>query len=249
MSEVRWSSLKWMAKSPAHYQHYLEHPVPETQAMRIGARAHNLILGGGRPFSIYMGVRRGKEWEAFKAGCHDETILNEREANAAQAIATVLRRSKECMNLLGGHIERTIHWIGSGRGCCGTPDAVSLDGAVVADLKVTADADPSKFAWHASRQGWLAQLAWYSDGLRDAGLADPKEHIIVAVEGKAPHVIQPYLLTERAVEMGRRTYRLLLERLMVHEAADHWPGYIDGLATLDSPEELALTMDGEEFSV
>lgn len=248
MIPLRWSSLKWMAKSPAHYRYYLDHPVAETDAMRIGSYAHHLLFGSPREFAVYQGVRRGKEWDAFKGSRLSVTILNERESDAAKRVADNLQRSTEAAAVLSGNVERRISWSLNGRECAGTPDAVSADGGIIADLKVTTDANPDKFYWHAARQGWLGQLAWYSDGLRACELGSPVEHYIVAVESKPPYVVQPFLLTYQAVEMGQRTYRLLFERLLVHEAADHWPGYVEGFAALDSPEDVTLQIDGEDVT-
>ena len=38
------------------------------------------------------------------------------------------------------------------------------------------------------------------------------------------------------------------EQLATCEATDHWPGYAQTILPLDSPEELTLSLDGEEFA-
>jgi hypothetical protein len=237
-----------MARSPRHYQHALEHGVTETAAMRIGSAAHALVLGGWRSFAVYDGVRRGREWESFRdAQDGDTTILNAREDETARAVGLAVQSDPDACDLLSGEVERSIAWEVAGRLCIGTPDALTLSKGDLSDLKVTADGNPEKFIWHAARQGWLAQLAWYADGLRSLGRTVNHLHL-VAVEAKPPHVVTCYRLTERAEELGRRTWRLLFERLRVCEESDTWPGYAQVIVDLDSPEDLTLQIDGEDVT-
>lgn len=244
---VRWSALRHLAKSPAHYKYALEHGVTETAAMRIGSAAHGALLGGGRRFVLYDGVRKGREWESFRDAQQDgATILNRREWDLAHTVALAVKTTPECLPLFeGSQLEKTLRWDIGGRACIGTPDALSRSLMTLADLKVTADASPTKFPWHAARQGWLAQLAWYSDAI------DPTHSLalhIVAAEVAPPHIVTVYRLTDQAIEMGRRHYRALFERLMVCEESDSWPGYSQCIVNLDSPEELTITLDGEEIA-
>jgi len=216
--------------------------------MRIGSRAHSLLLEGGRRFVVFDGIRRGKAWDAFAADiAPDVTILNVREDTLATDAAAAVKADADARDLLTGIVEKQIRWDINGRACFGTPDALTLTKGDLSDLKVTADASPEKFPWHAGRQGWLAQLAWYKDGLVASGREIAGLHL-VAVEAKPPHVVTCYRLTTEAEELGRRTYRALFERLQVCEAANHWPGYAQTIIPLDSPEEITLSMDGEEFA-
>ena len=96
--------------------------------------------------------------------------------------------------------------------------------------------------------GYHAQLAWYADGAKAAGLVLAPRCYVVAVEMKPPHVVTCLELTDRALDMGRRAYRLWWERLMVCERSDYWPGYVEGIAPLDVPEDETLWIDGEEVA-
>jgi len=237
-----------MGRSPAHFRYVQDHGIEETAAMRIGSRAHSLLLEGGRRFAVYPKIRRGKEWDAFAASLDgDVTVLNEREESLAFSAALAVKADPDARDLLTGAVEKQIRWEINGRACFGTPDALTLTKGDLSDLKVTADASPEKFPWHAGRQGWLAQLVWYKDGLVSIGREVNGLHL-VAVEAKPPHVVTCYRLTTAAEDLGRRTYRALFERLQVCEAANHWPGYAQTIIPLDSPEEITLSMDGEEFA-
>jgi len=246
MKPVRWSHLKHIGRSPLHYKYALDNGVDETPAMRIGSAAHSMTLGGWRKFDVYDGIRRGKEWEKFRDSLDgDVTILNAKEAATARAVSQSIQTNPTACELLSGETEKSIAWEVNGRMCVGTPDALTLKACDLSDLKITADANPDRFMWHAMKQGWIAQLVWYKDGLLALG-RNVGNLFIVAVEAKPPHPVVVYQLSERAEEQGRKTWRLLFERLMVHEASDTWPGYSQSVVLLDTPEEFSLQIDGEE---
>ncbi len=248
---LRFSTLKNMAKSPAHCRYAMLNPSAPTPSMRLGSMAHAILLGKEMPV-VYPGpVRRGKEYEAFKAKFPEgETIFLESEVSDARAIARSLMDNGEACKLLLGKREETIHWEFSGRACRGTPDAVNTRESVLVDLKTTVDASPQRFPWQALRLAYHGQLAWYRDGLAAAGVADLERCIIVAVENRPPYAVTTFQLTDAALDFGRRLYRDWLERFLVCERSNEWPGYVPGL--LDAPpddSELALTIGGEEIEV
>lgn len=244
MRPVRWSELKHIRRSPAHYRYACEKGVTETSAMRVGAYVHQLVLGGIRKFRVYDGVRRGSSWEMFQAANETATILTLAEWAQATEIARAVHECEAAVRILDGIRERTIEWEVAGRFCIGTPDVAGE--SFVADLKVTNDASPSRFPWHARRQGWLGQLEWYANGL--GGVA---EAFLVAVESKPPYPVVVYMLTEAARDVGQRQWRSYFETLRVCEEADSWPGYSQGIAVLDvaDEEDVSLTVNGEEMTL
>lgn len=243
MNPLRWSDLKHILVSPAHFKYRRERGVPETSYMRVGALADHLVMPGKRQFALYDGVRRGLEWTRFRADNPTHTILNKREWSEASAIAGSILGNSKAMEVLTGTKQGTFHWNIGDEPCIGTPDVVG-DG-FISDLKVTADASPNRFARHAMRMLWPAQLAWYSNGLRLKGL-DVKEHYIVAVESKPPYLVQPYLLSDLSMEWGDRKWREAFERYRYCTENDYWPGYADGIASLDVPVETEGTFVPDE---
>lgn len=249
---VRWSHLRHMARSPAHYRHNLLTPFEPTPAMVMGSLVHELVLKGGRDkFCVYEGDRRaGKEWEAFKAETLPGNVIVKRsEMDEAGAIAAAVLRHPAAWDAIdSGQREVGLSWTIAGRACHGTPDVLGLS---LADLKVTNDASPDRFTWHARKMGWLGQLAWYYEAARQTQPILPNRVSIVAVESSAPYVVTVFDLTDEALLLGEKTWRLYFERLRACEESDYWPGYVEGVARLDVPEseeELILTIDGEEIS-
>jgi hypothetical protein len=243
---LRFSVLKCMSRSPAHALYAATHPSPDTPAMRRGRLAHSVFLGKNIP-TVFPGDRRGKLWADFKEAHDGEDIVTTEEFEGAGAMAAALHSHSEARHLLMGQRERTVLFDFAGRPCRGTPDVFS--DLHLADLKTTQDASPMRFPWTAARLGYHAQLAWYKDGLKAAGVADPKELSIVAIESKPPYAVAVFRLTERAEDFGRRQYRTWLEEFLNCEKSGVWPGYIEGV--LDAPEDAIelIGSDGEVMEV
>ncbi len=118
----------------------------------------------------------------------------------------------------------------------------------VTELKTCAVGQPDRFAYNALKYGYHAQIAFYMEACRSAGLCDPTDAYIVAVESSAPYVVTTLKLTERAIEHGARLYRIWFERLLSCEKANEWPGYCQSIVALDAPEddvELIFGSSGE----
>jgi PDDEXK-like domain of unknown function (DUF3799) len=245
---VHFSWLRYMALSPAHCRYARDNGTAGTSPMHLGSLVHNLLLESGNRVVKFDGAsRRGKAWSEFKANqSPDLLIATEPELADAEAMAASVARTPHAVELLHGLKEAQMDWKIGARSCRGTCDAVN---GVMVELKTTADANPDRFPRSASRLGYYAQLPWYMDGHEAAGLGKLIRAFIIAVESRPPWVVQTFELTPRALDLGRRQYRLWFERLLVSEASNQWPGYLEGDAPLDAPEELDLLIDGEEIAV
>lgn len=244
---VRWSNLRWMAKSPAHYRYYLDHPQKSTAAMLMGDRVDSLVFGTrADEFRIYIGERRGNPWKEFKADNADKVILTSEEEATAISIANAINDNNHAMDRLYlEHSQERVEWEIAGRACEGTPDAWGAQPQRVSELKVCHDVGPDRFMWHALKMGWTCQIVWYADGL---AFVKPQLSI-VAVEPKPPHVVQVYELTQNAIQLARQQWNLLFERLRVCEESDAWPGYCESPLPLDAPEKFSLMIDGDEVEL
>lgn len=242
LEPVRYSRLKLMGLSPAHYHAATK---DETYAMERGSAVHSLVLEteevlgweDGRP-------RRGKDYEAFAAEHEGAIILTHTEYQMAKAQADAVKANPLAMRLLDGHRENEIAFKIGDRPCGGRPDVWTP--SFVTELKCTVSSHPERFAWQAYKLGYAGQLAWYSDALVLLGKAAPEAHYIVAVESKAPYVVTVFRLTRALIEQGRRNYRTWFEQLMVCEATDEWPGYCQAVVPLDVREAEGALVFGDE---
>lgn len=245
---LRWSNLRHMAESPAHYQYHLTHPIEPTPAMKFGSLVHALVLGvAPNSFVVYDGQRRGNAWTEFKEAHSGVEIVTADEWARASDCADAVKSDPVCGKLIrSGLKEHRLTWSMSGRDCAGTPD---INGNVLVDLKVTPMTNPNRLPWHARKMLWHGQLAWYLNGATIIGEA-VKDVYLIAVTPKPPHICVAYGLTPDTLELGHKQWRLLFERLQVCEASDQWPGYSQDVIPLDmDDDELSLVIEGEEVEI
>ena len=141
---TRFSLLKQMALSPAHYEEAAQKPQDDSiaarlasaivgpdrrAALRFGTACHAMLFETGT-IGVYRGAqRRGKQWDAFQAECaelgHVE-IVNAREHALAVDIVNAVRANPTAMRLLfdGTIVEQRIDWSWMGKACRSTPDAM-----------------------------------------------------------------------------------------------------------------------------
>lgn len=247
---VRQSNLKLMARSPAHYLHGAQHGIGKTNSLEHGAAVDAMVYGT-QPVLAYPGaVRRGAEYEAFRAEHPGAIILTRTEYDRAAAVARALQRNELAARIRDGQRQQEIRWQIDGRDCIGTPDAFSDEH--VSDLKTCESSAPERFVWNVRRYAYHAQLAWYRNGLLLSGRANPQACYLVAVESRPPHVVTVFRLTERTLEQGTRAWRLWWERLRVCEQTGEWPGYAQTDVDLDiddAEDGFSLRIEGEEVEI
>lgn len=248
MMPLRFSALRQMAKSPAHYIAYLdEQEQATTSGMDIGSAADLLILGGQRVIAYPGPVRRGKEFDAFELANRDALIVTKKEYEQAAGIAEAVAYCPDAVNLLTGLRQDTRYWDNNGRPCRGTPDVIGAD--YIADLKTGETSDPRRFHWKVRTYAYHAAAAWYLDGLHREQFAKTgkasrtiRDSYIIAVEQAKPHVVTVFKLTDHILEMGERLWRTWFEQLQVCEASGEFPPYSQSIVDLDLPDDEDIEM-------
>lgn len=245
---VNWSTLKHLAKSPAHYRQAVDNPGDDTDPRKLGRATHLATLEPERFRSevvVWEETRRGKEWLAFQAANVGREILTRAQHTAACAISNSVKLHPLARkHLARGDAEVSLSWRWESKpldgfapcsfDCKGRIDWLAEDGTIV-DLKSTRDASPEGFQRECVRYGYHAQLAMYRDGLEAAAGIVGAPVVIVAVENFAPYVVQVYRVGEDALRVGRAHYRDLLARLNVCQLSGEWPGYSEGELPLVLP--------------
>lgn len=234
---VRFSRLKKMSDSPAHYYAACQRADndEETIAMRMGSGVHALVLQ--QPIIRYDGRRAGSDWREFAAEHAGMVILNPREWAEATAIANSILSHKEASTILldGTALELPIAWSYLDRECSSRPDAVGR--WHIADLKTARTSKPGLFAREAIRMHYHAQLAFYDEAHHSLTGEHFSNHYLVAVEKSDPYPVTVYRLTERSLDLGRRLNRLWMEQLLACESSNEWPGYAESIVDLDAPDD------------
>jgi hypothetical protein len=231
---VRYSNLKLMALSPAHYHAAVD---KDTGAMQRGRALHSLVLGGARVIGYPGKTRQGKQWEAFQAANPDAEILTGKEYAKVLGMAEAVKRHREARQVLEGQHEVEVDWTFLGRRCQSHVDSIGPGGKFIAELKSTVSSEPGRFMWQSHRMAYGGQVAFYLDAVRVAGLGEPTDAYVVAVEATEPYVVTVMRVEEDALELGRRCVRLWMEQLLNCEAANDWPGYAQGIVPLHAPSQ------------
>ena len=235
---VRFSQLKKMALSPAHYRAQFEIEDDDSPQKKLGRLVHALVLGGN--YVVYDGERRGGAWNTFREAHAGEEIVTVKEYDTASRMANAVLSHEDAAELLRGEHEVELQWSLNDRLCGGRVDVIGP--GYVTELKTGASAEPGMFRRSGARMGYHAQLSWYAHGARSCTM-DVKTAHIVADESKWPHVVTTFDVTERALEHGTQQWRLWWERLMACEAANVWPAYTQTRVEFDTEEDVELDYD------
>ncbi len=254
---INWSSLRLMAKSPAHYRHNLSQPREDTPALRMGRCVHMAVLEPetfAKRCAVWRGgIRRGKEWDAFVAAHTGQEILTTDEREECDAIAAAVRGHRVAGAFVsGGNSEVSMTWLheesaiggtlGLSMKCKGRMDFVS-DLGVIVDLKTTRDASADAFGKTAANFKYPAQGAWYQDGYeRATGVRLPV--VFIAAESTAPYALVVYRVADDILDLGRQEYTRLLRRLDDCRRTNTWDGYADSVQELSLPR-WAIPRDDE----
>ena len=230
MKPVRWSLLKQMSVSPAHYQlAAAEGGRRDTPAMRLGRAVDSLLFGGDHPV-IYPGARRGNEWQEFSMAHRGVEIVTGDEYETASRMVEAIEGCPLAWRALEGQRYARIEWKWLGRDCLSHPDV--LGSGHITDLKTGVSSEPHRFRRQALRFGYHTQLAFYRLAARFMGM-DPQEAYIVAVESTPPYPVTVFQLTPRALDAGERLCREWMERLLECEASGEFPGYAEAMVPFD----------------
>jgi hypothetical protein len=247
-NRVRFSRLKLIGKSPAHYHAGVD---TETSAKDKGTAVHAVLLGG-RDVVCYdektdsgkQRPRHGKDWDRFRELHHRDIIVTPKEYEQVMGMVEAVRAHRQAMELIG-HAdgrEETLLFDFLRLEARTTPDLWARP--YVAELKTSISSAPSKFMWQSLRFGYHAQMAFHRIGLKRAKMVEPPESFVIAVESTPPYPVTVFRFTPRALEQGEKTIRAWCETLKGCLASDQWPPYAQSTVDLDVPDdEAAVSFD------
>lgn len=220
------SSIKEMHRSPAHYRSRVR--PSDSDALRVGRAFHGGILDPGALKIVqYAGVRRGKEWDAFRANHADSLILTSKQAADVDAMRASVRAHKHASRILrNGRAEVSAQFDVDGVPFKARLDFVCSNGDLV-ELKSARDNHPQQFEREFARRLYHAQVALYRMALQANGLPCAKVYCI-SICKTPPHEVVVYDVSEETIETGARWVRDWILRLKDCERQRVWPGIDNG---------------------
>lgn len=259
---VNWSTLKHIAKSPAHYRHALltrHSSEGDTTARKLGRVTHLAVLEPElfhSSVAVWTGGRRaGSEWKAFCEEHEGQELLTQEEFDHCVALnQAVLANPIAASYLSGGQREATLRWTHEIEELPGYPGALIeckartdfIGRLALVDLKSTRDASPDGFGREVWKYRYHTQAAIYSDGYF-AATGKRLPYVLIAAEKTAPLAVQVYVVPPAILERGRDEYRSLLERLAFCRRENRWPAYAEGELEVELPRWATFDDDDEDL--
>jgi len=235
---VHFSDLKKFALSAAHFRASCEQKIEATRAMRVGTIVHHIVCGphNARPLVCFDGwERKGNAWKVFEDEHKGKVIVTAAEWADAKPIADAVLSDPVAMKLLANtRREVALKWEDAGIEC--ETDGIDFVGdGYIGDLKTTTCTEPRAFARHAFKLLYHAQIAWLETGAQKNKIDTSKGLFLIGVETDPPHAVTCMRLVPDAIELGRRSYSLWLEKLRTARENDHWPAYAQGVVDFELP--------------
>ena len=240
LDNVNFSSLKFMAVSPAEYRYRKQTPLEATAAMELGRAVHTAVFEPDRlplEYAVWDTAKGNRNTNAYKdwaAQQGERQILTADDWATCCAIRDAVRAHPVAAALLAqGEAEKTIKWTDKETGlkCKGRLDWLSASALV--DLKTASTIGRKQFAASAANFGYFEQAAFYLMGLRANGIEVPAS--IIAVESKGLHDVGVFGIPEDTLDAAEDKLRNLLTRLAECLESDTWPGQYPQEETLDAP--------------
>ena len=232
---VNKSTLWEMRKSPAHYKYALDHPQPDTPALKFGRALHMAVLEPEAYSKRYIvsidadrRTKAGREqWDAFLAANADREIISKEDHDViTEMYETVWREAWK--TLMDTAREIPAFWTDEATGiqCKCRWDAMSnkLGRYTVVDLKTCADASTAAFTKDALRYGYDVQAAHYLRAYR-AMYGVHADFYFVCVEKTPPYAVNVIKASDSFVERGTWILMDLLEKVKECRRMQSWPCY------------------------
>lgn len=254
---INFSTLKYMADSPAHYHHAVTSTDDgDTYSRRALRAAHCLALEPevfDRDFAVYTG-KSSRATKAYKAWAAEQeernpriTLLKQSEVQQSRDWAASVRAHFVLGAMLDapGWSELSILWLDkrTGLACKGRVDRLvdNADGRwgperwVILDLKQLDSTHPRRVSSHVARRYWHVQAAHYCDGI--ATLSGESVGYVIGVgESRAPHDAAAFSLDpDEALYAGEELRNEWLDAVKHGRETGEWPGRLQQMVPLHLP--------------
>jgi len=176
--------------------------------------------------------------KAHESESKGKTMLTLKQLETVNEMSRALNAHPTIPSLIGnGKVEVSMYWTDEATGvlCKIRPD-LYVNGVMIADLKSTQDASPEGFPKSVYNYGYHISAAYYLDGYKAVTGDDLcGNFIFIAQESTSPYAAAPYVISDEALEVGRREYRRALEMFAECSQSGNWPGYSPKIQPISLP--------------
>lgn len=235
---------------PALFKHYLDNGQEPRKEFDFGHAAHKRVLGAGEETVVIAGT--GKDENAWRTKADEEAVaavraagktpITPRDAQAVDKMAAAVRKHPVAGPLFQreGPVEQTLVWRDpiTGVMCRAMLDKqIPGQRLIVADLKTAKSAEPESIAKSVASYGYHQQGAFYLAGVKALGLDHGVEpaFVLVFVEKTEPYLVTVVQLDPTALLWGERLNRKAIGIYARCTRTDTWPGYADGVISVELP--------------
>lgn len=246
---TNFSTLKAIARSPAHCKYEMDNPKEATKGMILGQALHTAVFEPARFRAEFLSIgecdRRttvGKtKWCELSAANPDVELLRPQDMEPLEGMAKALHAERGSEYYLSGEGQNEVAALWkdntTGQTCKAKFDRIkkATTGTItLVELKSCRDARMFAFGKECGQRGYDVQHVSYLDAYRTiSGLTIIG--VMLAVENKPPHALKLYTLSNTALQAGRVKYANWLNLFDKCQAAGRWPGYPGGVEVLELP--------------
>lgn len=244
------TDLKNLAKSPAHFRYWKDHPQQDTPALLFGRAVHKYVLEKEEFFSEFTVAptfdRRTKEgkagWLLFQEEVQNRDILSGEDFEKIKDMQEALYQTPFVKLLLSGEKEQSYFCQDEATGLtmkC-RPDCRTKigDTYILIDYKSTADADSEAFMKTSLKLMYDLQMAYYKHILDKLTGCDHSV-IFIAQEKTPPYAVNILEADRYFLASGADMWRTYLDLYASCEQSGNWFGYVnDAINSLGLPNWL-----------
>lgn len=244
------TDLKKLAKSPAHFRWWKDHPQQDTPALLFGRAVHKYVLEKEdftSEFAVAPALDRrtkaGKEsWLLFQEESQGKDILSSEDFEKIKDMREALYQTPFAKLLLSGEKEQSYFCQDERTGLvmkC-RPDCRTKLGNthILIDYKSTMDADGDSFMRTSMKLMYDMQMAYYKHIL-DKLTGYDHSVIFIAQEKTPPYAVNILEADRYFLASGADMWRTYLDLYASCEQSGNWFGYVnDAINSLGLPNWL-----------
>ena len=239
------SGVKMILDCPKKYHHHYilkNKDKTKSKALIEGNQFHTYVLERDKFYQQYFVTekiaRRGEKWrEVVEMAEGKEVIFRDRKEQIYLMEKSLMSFPRASSLLSGGIAEASIFWTDPDTGvlCKSRPDYLNVNNKFITDLKTTEDASYNGFARSIGKYNYHVQAAMMIDGFKAATGENIEGVFNFAIEKSAPYCCAVYLINEKAIEIGRKTYKRALKIFSDNLMTGNWSSYSSDIEEIHLP--------------